>query len=191
MVKKGFGDEMGNDPLLLNKIAAAVIGALLLGMAAAFITSFVYKPKMLVKNVYSIDGGAVAASVADTSAPKKTGPEPIAPMLAKADPATGKKLARKCTACHTFSKGGKNRIGPNLWNVVDGKQGGVAGYKYSGAFKKLGGSWSYEDLNKFLYKPKAYIKGTKMSFVGLKKAGDRAAMVSYLRSLSDSPKPLP
>jgi cytochrome c len=182
---------MGNDPLLLNKIAAAVIGALLLGMTAAFITGFVYKPQMLDKNVYAIDGGTVAASAADTSAPKKTGPEPIAPMLAAADPAAGKKLAKKCTACHTFNKDGKKRIGPNLWNVVDSKQASADGYKYSSAFKKLSGTWSYEDLNKFLYKPKGYAKGTKMSFVGLKKAGDRAAMISYLRSLSDSPKPLP
>ncbi len=182
---------MGNDPLLFNKIAAAVIGALLLGMTAAFITSFVYKPKMLDKNVYSIDGGTVVASSSSTSAPKKIGPEPIAPMLAKADSAAGKKVAKKCTACHTFSKGGKNRIGPNLWNIVDAKQGGVAGYKYSGAFKKLGGLWSYEDLNKFLYKPKIYVKGTKMSFVGLKKADDRASMIVYLRSLSDNPKALP
>lgn len=181
---------MGKDPLLLNKIAAAVIGALLIGMTAGFATGFAYKPKMLDKNVYAIDGGTVTASAAK-DAPKKSGPEPIAPMLAKADIGAGKKVAKKCTACHTFTKGGKHRIGPNLWDVVGGKQSGKSGYKYSSAFKKLTGAWSYAELNKFLWKPRTYARGTKMSFAGLKKASDRAALIAYMRSLSDSPKPLP
>ena len=112
---------MGNDPLLLNKIAAAVIGALLLGMTAAFVTSFVYKPKMLVTNVYSIDGGAVAASVADTSAPKKTGPEPIAPMLAKADPATGKNSHENVQPVTPLVRAAKTVLGPTsgMWLMVN------------------------------------------------------------------------
>ncbi|HAA92673.1 MAG TPA: cytochrome c family protein [Rhodospirillaceae bacterium] len=181
---------MGSDPLLLNKIAAAAIGALLIGMTAGFITGFVYQPKMLKQHVYAIDGGTITESPTDKK-PKKSGPDPVAPLLAKADIGAGKKVSGKCTSCHTFSKGGKNKLGPNLWNIIGGKQGGNGQYKYSSAFKKLAGEWSYAEMNKFLWKPKAYVKGTKMSFAGLKKTGDRAALIAYMRSLSDAPKPLP
>ncbi|MDA0655783.1 MAG: cytochrome c family protein [Proteobacteria bacterium] len=182
---------MGSDPLFLNKVIAAIISAVLLAMTAAFITGFLYKPKMLDKQVYAIGGGTVVASMSGATAPEKAGPEPIAPMLAQADVAAGQKVSKKCSACHTFQKDGKHRIGPNLWNIVGAKQGGKDGYAYSKVFKGLGADWSYEELNKFLFKPRAYARGTKMSFVGLRKAGDRAAMIAYLRSLSDSPKELP
>ena len=112
-------------------------------------------------------------------------------MLAAANADAGQKVAKKCTACHSFTKGGANKVGPNLWNVVGGKPASVSGYKYSGAMSGMTVNWEYEELNKFLYKPKAYLKGTKMSFAGLKKARDRATIIAYLRSLSDNPKPLP
>jgi cytochrome c len=181
---------MGNDPLFVNKVAAAVIGALLIAMTAGFIVHFVYHPKMLDKHVYAIDGGKVAAS-ATTAAPEKAGPDPIAPLLAAANVDAGKKVAGKCAACHTFDKGGKRRIGPNLWNIVGAKQRHDEGFKYSNAFGKLTGQWTYEDLNKFLYKPRDYANGTKMSFPGLKKAEDRANLIAYLRGQADTPQPLP
>jgi cytochrome c len=109
-------------------------------------------------------------------------------MLASASAEAGKKVTKKCAACHSFTKGGPNKVGPNLWNVVGGKPASAAGYKYSGAMKNMVANWDFEELNKFLYKPKAYLKGTKMSFSGLKKMGDRAAVIAYLTSLSDSPK---
>jgi len=181
---------MFNDPLFFNKLAAAIIGAALIAMTAAFITSFIYQPKMLEKQAYSIDGGTVIANV-----PKGTqlpvGPESIIPLLANASVSSGQKVAKKCTACHTFAKGGKNRIGPNLWQTIGKRQAVAAGYGYSSAFKKLKGNWTYAELNKFLWKPKKYVKGTKMSFVGLKKAKDRASLIAYMRSLSDNPQPLP
>ena len=112
-------------------------------------------------------------------------------MLASATPDKGAKLFKKCKSCHTVAKGGKNTVGPNLWDVVGRAKASAAGFKYSGALTDKGGDWSYADLDAFITSPKAFAKGTKMSFAGLKKAGDRAAMLVYLRSLSDSPKPLP
>lgn len=110
-------------------------------------------------------------------------------MLASATAEAGKKVSKKCAACHSFTKGGPNKVGPNLWNIVGGKAASVAGYKYSGAMKDMAANWEFEELNKFLFKPKAYLKGTKMSFAGLKKSSDRAAIIAYLTALSDSPKP--
>jgi cytochrome c len=115
----------------------------------------------------------------------------IAAMLGDADPARGKKVFNKCKACHTVNNGGKNGIGPNLWNIVNRAPGGVSGFKYSSALAGLSAKpWNYENLNAFLLKPKVYAKGTKMTFAGLKKDSDRAHLIAYLRSLSDSPAPL-
>jgi cytochrome c len=112
-------------------------------------------------------------------------------MLSDADTGAGKKAFKKCKACHSTEKGGKNRVGPNLWDIVGKAKATGDGFKYSDALKGLGGEWSYPDLNAFLISPKAFAKGTKMSFRGLSKAKDRAAVIAYLRSLSDQPKPLP
>lgn len=112
-------------------------------------------------------------------------------LLASADAERGAKLFKKCKACHTTEDGGKNKVGPNLWNVVGRAKGSVGGFKYSKAITGLGGEWIYGDLDGFLASPKAFAKGTKMSFNGLKKPADRAGMILYLRSLSGSPKPLP
>jgi len=180
---------MNNDPLLMNKIAGAILSATLLAIVTGFIAHLIYQPETLAKPAYAIAAAVPAPAAAAAKAP--AGPEPVGGLLAGADAAAGKSGAKKCVACHSFKKGGPKKVGPNLWNMVGAKQAGVSGYKYSGAFKGLAGSWSYAELNKFLFKPKAYVKGTKMSFAGLKKAKDRANMIAYLRSLSDNPKPLP
>jgi cytochrome c len=88
-------------------------------------------------------------------------------------------------------KGGRHKVGPNLWDVVGRAKAGAGGYKFSRALAGLGGAWTFEDLDAYLAKPKAFAPGTKMTFNGVKKAADRAAVILYLRSLSDSPKPLP
>ena len=116
---------------------------------------------------------------------------PIAPLLAEASAADGKKIARKCITCHTMNQGGTKRVGPNLWNVVNAAKAGNGGFRYSAALKVKGGKWTYEDLNAFLASPRSFAKGTRMAFAGIKKAGDRAALIKYLRSLSASPAPLP
>jgi len=115
----------------------------------------------------------------------------LAALLADADPAAGKKAFSKCKACHTVDQGGKNKVGPNLWDIVGKAKAGVGGFKYSGSFTDLAREWTYGDLDAFLAKPKEFAPGTKMTFAGMKKAKDRAAVIAYLRSLSDSPKPLP
>ena len=176
---------MGNDPLFVNKIAAAILSAGLLAMITGFAAHMLYHPKELEKQAYII---ASEAPVAVSTAALPTGPEPVMAMLASASADAGKKVTKKCAACHSFTKGGPNKVGPNLWNIVGGKPALTAGYKYSGAMKSMSVNWEFEELNKFLYKPKAYLKGTKMSFAGLKKASDRAAVIAYLTSLSDSPK---
>ena len=112
-------------------------------------------------------------------------------MLASADIKKGRKTANQCGSCHTFNKGGKNKIGPALWKILDREMGGLENYKYSSAIKAMKKKWGYEELNAFLLKPRKYIKGTKMAYVGLKKASDRANLIVFLRSLSDTPKPLP
>ena len=112
-------------------------------------------------------------------------------LLASANADGGKKAFKKCKSCHSTAKGGKNKVGPNLWGVVGKAKASAAGFKYSGALKGLGGNWTFQDLDAFLTKPKAFAKGTKMTFAGVKKPADRAALLIFLRSLSYSPQPLP
>ena len=180
---------MGNDPLFFNKIAGAILSAGLLAMLTGFASQVLYSPGELATPAYAIAVAEPQATTVKAAAP--AGPEPVTAILASASTDAGKKVAKKCTACHTFNKGGSNKVGPNLWNIVGEKPAAMAGFKYSGAMTSMSVNWEFEELNKFLYKPKAYLKGTKMSFAGLKKAKDRAAVIAYLRSLSNSPKPLP
>ncbi|MBE9557734.1 MAG: cytochrome c family protein [Proteobacteria bacterium] len=123
-------------------------------------------------------------------APASSG-EGIAALLAAADLAAGAKLSKKCKACHSFDKDGKNKVGPNLWDIVGNAIAGGEGYKFSGALTDMGGDWTYDNLDAFLTKPKNFAPGTKMSFSGLKSREDRANLIAFLRSLSDNPIPLP
>ena len=111
-------------------------------------------------------------------------------MLSSADLNAGAKISKKCTACHGFDSGGPNKVGPNLYNIVN-KEQGKADYSYSKALMALSGKWSYNELNKFLYKPKKYLKGTKMNFSGLSKPKDRANLIAWLRDQSNSPALIP
>jgi cytochrome c2 len=111
-------------------------------------------------------------------------------LVAAADPTAGQTVARKCTACHSFEQGGPNKVGPNLWGVVGRPVGAHEGFKYSDAMAGHGGNWTLESLDHYVENPKAYIPGNKMAFAGVKKPEDRAALLAYLRSLSDNPVPL-
>ena len=131
-----------------------------------------------------------AAAATQTAAAPAAGD--LAALLAAADPAQGQTVAKKCAACHNFEKGGPNKVGPNLWDIVGAKHAHKDDYSYSDAIKGMADKeWSYAELDAFLTAPKAYAPGTKMTFPGIKKPEDRAAVIAYLRSLSDSPKPLP
>ena len=176
------------DALKFNKIAAAILCGVLLIMVFGKIADFLVHPNTTVSNSYPIE-------VAD-KAPEKSKEdkvikiEPILMLLAGANIEAGQKISKKCVACHGFESGGKNKVGPNLYNIVNKVQA-KADFSYSKALLSLSGQWSYQELNKFLYKPKLYAKGTKMSYVGLSKVKDRANLIAWLRTKSVNPAPLP
>tara|TARA_B100001146_G_scaffold43649_1_gene37281 strand:- start:732 stop:1262 length:531 start_codon:yes stop_codon:yes gene_type:complete len=139
-----------------------------------------------------VSKASTEAVSAEKATDKPAVPEqPLNVLLATANVDKGKKVAKKCVACHSFESGGKKKVGPNLYNIMGKNRAGASGFAYSSAIKTMGGKWGFEDMNAFLKKPKKFMPGTKMSFSGLKKAGDRAAVILYLRSFSDSPVTLP
>jgi len=185
----GFSGDKGMDDLKFNKIAAGFLLAALLAMGGYKLSEVLVPHTELAQNAYPIEVPETGDSVVADAAP--AGPEPILAMLAAADVAAGEKLSKKCTACHVFEKGGANKVGPALWNIVDAAKGSKAEFGYSEALANAGGAWDYVSLNAFLYKPKAYISGTKMNFAGFKKPEDRANMIAYLRRNADSQAALP
>lgn len=172
-----------------NKIFAAILVAGIIAMFGGFVAKQLVHPHKLAENAYNIE--AMTDAGAGGSA-KASGPDPILSLIAAADVAKGEKIAKACAACHSFNKGGPNGVGPNLWGVVGGPKHHAAGYAYSGALIEQGGNtWTYAEMNKFLWKPKAYAPATKMSYAGLKKPEDRAALIAWLRTQADAPKALP
>ena len=175
----------------LNKL----VGAVLLTTLVVFIIG------KIGDNLVGTGGGhgpetgkaaVVAAKPPERAPVAPPAPEvPLSTLLAEASLDKGKRVFNKCKACHTISDGGKNGVGPNLWNIVNAAPAAKAGFKYSSALAEFKEKpWNYDNLNAFLTKPKAYAKGTKMTFVGLKKAKDRASVILFLRSLSANPAPL-
>jgi len=112
----------------------------------------------------------------------------VTSILATYDPKAGKRAFRKCRSCHTSEKGGKNRVGPNLWNVVGRKKGSLESFRYSDAMKLKGGTWTFANLDTFLKNPRAFVVGTRMSIKGNRDPINRAALIGYLRTLSDNSK---
>ena len=179
------------DSFELNKIIAAILMVALIVIGIGKLSDVIFhveKPKIA---GYAVD--VEQAVVSKIQADSETSMEKIdmAALMALADLTTGEKVFKKCAACHSIVKGGKNNIGPALYNVVGRKVGAVSDYKYSKALSGYDKEWSFEELNGYLIKPAKWIKGTKMAFAGLRKEKDRASVILYLNENADNPLPLP
>ena len=180
------------DGFEINKIIAAVLLTALIIIGLGKFTDILFHVEKPKESAYKIEGLEMAAT--QTSSNSETKVEEkinIKELLALGDAAHGEKVFKKCSACHMIVSGGKNMIGPNLWGVIGRTAGSVTDYKYSKAMVEYNKEWTFEEMNAYLIKPQAYIKGTKMAFAGLRKEKDRASVILYMNSKSSSPKPLP
>ena len=178
--------------LEVNKILASIIFAVLIvtliGHFGDLIIDTEHHDQKETAYKIDVDEGI---STESSTVKKEEIIEPISALLASASLENGEKLFKKCATCHNYEKGGANKVGPQLWNLINRPKANVDGFAYSKALAEFGGEWTYEELAEFLYKPKKYIKGTKMNFAGIKKVKDRADIVYFLRAQSDNPIPLP
>ena len=172
------------DSFELNKIAGAVLAALLVWFGTKMVADGVYSHHAPEKPGYVVAVAKISDAQA-TGGKEKAGEQeiPIAKLLQTANADAGKKELKKCVACHSFDKGGKNKVGPKLWGVYEREIAGVDGFSYSKAMKAKGGKWTAEELSCFLKNPKKCIKGTKMVFKGYKNAQKRADLIKYLGTL--------
>ena len=177
------------DSFEINKILGALLFACLCLLSLNIAAGAIFAPHKLAKPGYEIAVPEKAAPGAPAAPAEQE--VPIAQRLASADIKRGETAAKKCQACHTFEKGGPNRVGPNQWGVVGREKASHAGFNYSAAMKAKGGAWTMEDLDKFLQSPKGFVPGTSMGFAGVSRGSERADLIAYLNSMSDSPQPLP
>jgi len=175
----------------MNKIIVSIVLAIILVLGINKITDVVYYVEKPENSAYQVESVTTVAST--TSAEKKSEvseTESITAIFASTSATDGAKVFKKCAACHSIAEGGGNKIGPALWGVIGRKVGSLADYKYSKAMAGHGKSWSFDEMNGFLIKPKDWIKGTKMAFAGLKNPKDRAAVILYMNENSNNPLPL-
>ena len=172
----------------MNKIVVSIVLAVILILGINKITDAIFYVEKLEKSAYQV---ASVTTVDDSTSAEtnlaSSNSGDIMSLFASTSVAEGAKVFKKCAACHSINKGGSNKIGPALWGVLGRSAGSVPGYKYSKAMAAHSKNWSFEEMNGFLIKPKNWIKGTKMSFAGLKKAEDRAAVILYLNENTNSP----
>ena len=179
------------DSFELNKVIAAILMVALLIIGIGKLSNVIFHVEKPETPGYSVE--IEQKTTLDTVVSSETTEEKIdiAALISMGDLATGEKVFKKCAACHSIVKGGKNNIGPALYNVVGRQVGAVNDYKYSKALSGYGKEWTFEELNGYLLKPAKWIKGTKMAFAGLRKEKDRASVILYLNQNSDNPLPLP
>ena len=178
------------DSFEINKIVAAVLMVALLVIGIGKLSDVIFHVEKPETPGYAVDveEATIVSSSTEASVEEKID---IAALMAMGDLTHGEKVFKKCAACHSIVKGGKNNIGPALYNVVGRKTGVVSNYKYSKALASYDKEWNLEELNGYLIKPAKWIKGTKMAFAGLRKEKDRASVIKYLNQNSDNPLPLP
>ena len=179
------------DSFELNKIIAAILMVALLIIGIGKLSDIIFHVEKPETPSYVVEVDQAVATSTQVSSETTNEKIDIASLMALGDLTHGEKVFKKCAACHSIVKGGKNNIGPALYNVVGRQVGAVSDYKYSKALSAYGKEWTFEELNGYLIKPAKWIKGTKMAFAGLRKEKDRASVIKYLNQNSDSPLPLP
>ena len=179
------------DSFEINKIVAAVLMVALLVIGIGKLSDVIFHVEKPKTPGYIVEVEQAVANNTLSNSETTEEKVDIAALLAMGDISTGEKVFKKCAACHSIVKGGKNNIGPALYNVVGREIGAVSDYKYSKALSDYGKEWTFEELNGYLIKPSKWIKGTKMAFAGLRKEKDRASVILYLNQNSDNPLPLP
>ena len=177
------------DSFELNKVLGAILGTCLFLLSLNIVAGALFAAHKPEKPGYAIAVAEPAA--AKGGAEPAAAQEPIETLLQKASVEKGETSAKKCVACHTFEKGGPNRVGPNLWGIVGRPRAAAPGFNYSAGLKGKPGTWTFEDLSKFLTAPGAFAPGTSMTFAGLPRGGERADVIDYLRTRADTPVPLP
>ena len=170
----------------MNKIIVSIVLAIILVLGINKIADEIFYIEKPEKSAYQVESVTITASVSTT----EISPGDIMALFTSTSATEGAKVFKKCAACHSIAQGGGNKIGPALWGVLGRQAGSISDYKYSKAMAAYEKVWSFEEMNSFLTKPKDWIKGTKMSFAGLKKAKDRAAVLLYMNENTDSPLPL-
>ena len=173
----------------VNKVISSIIFVILVIIGINKLADVIYKVKAPEGNTYKVATETKKISKDDNA--KAEGVGNIKALLALGSIDHGKTVFKKCAACHSVSKGGGNKIGPALWGVIGRKAGSIGDYKYSKAMSGFGKNWDFEAMNNFLLKPKDYVKGTKMAYIGLKKEKDRASVILYLNQNSNNPIPIP